>query len=275
MKTIYTLLFSLCFAFFANGQIRTYLMDCQYDATRFPSGTPWNDFFYNADQDIKDSTGNVTAHIKLSGWTQGNSSGTPSPTVPAITDFPTSTQTQDNIYSQGVGVEASILISGLNTQNQFTFKMFGSRAGVTDNRETMYVISGLNNDSASIDASNNTGNLAVVYNIKPDANGHINIVTKAGPNNNNSNKYFYLACFKILEYAGGTTSTNQISTKKSIYYSNNSIYAPESSGAIKIYSVTGSLLSKGVLQNGQYFLNLKSGIYIISLENEIKQLIVR
>lgn len=276
MKTIYFLLFSIFFAAASNAQTSTILMDCQYNATSFPSGSPWNDFLYNADQDIYDQTGALAGHIVLAGWTQGNSSGATVPTAPAINDFPSNVQIQDNIYGQGVGSKATITFTGLKPQSKYSFKIFASRAGTTENRETMYVISGLNADSASLNPASNTGEIAAIDNIQPTESGTMVMTTKAGPNNANTSKYFYLACFKISEFSqGSTTGTGILKSESKLYFNNNTLYSNLQDGPIQIYNLTGSKVSEGNLINGQFNTVLKSGLYIISTESVTKQLIVR
>ncbi len=277
MKKIYSLVFSLLLinSLSAQSVTKTVYFDCQYNATTFPSASPWNNFYYNADQDFYDSTSALAGHIKLTGWVQGNSSGTPSPTAPAVNDFPTNVQTQDNIYSQGAGVTSTILITGLNSSRVYTFTIFCSRAGVSDNRETLYTISGLNSGNAALNASSNTGNVAIISNIQPDATGTLTFTAQAGPNNNNSSKYFYLACMKMVEYDLSTGINNDIEVSKKIHYVNNVIYTDNLEGTARVFNTSGIKVAEEKINNNKFSVNLRTGIYIVSIGNINQKIAVK
>ena len=85
--------------------------------------------------------------------------------------------------------------SGVTT---YDFLFFGSRIGVSDNRETMYTASGLNSEFALLDTANNTSNVALISGIRADANGEISISVTAGPNNTSSFGFYYLG---YMEFA--------------------------------------------------------------------------
>ncbi len=89
-----------------------------------------------------------------------------------------------------------IEVAGLIPTLNYTFSFFGSRAA-TDNRETLYTVSGTNSGSAALNPSSNSTAIATVENIKPNAEGKIRITVTAGPNNPSSNGWFYLNAAKI------------------------------------------------------------------------------
>lgn len=89
-----------------------------------------------------------------------------------------------------------IEVSGLVKTLTYNFHFFGSRAA-TDNRETLYTVTGTTSGSASLNPSSNASAIATVRNIKPNEDGKIIITVTAGPNNLSSNGWFYLNAAKI------------------------------------------------------------------------------
>lgn len=266
MKKIY--LFITVFfvvATLSSQVINTCLFDFSYNAGQLQSGTGWNNVMPTADQDFIDNNSVKVGHLVSSGWTSANTSGTTAPTSPASDDFPTATQTQDNIYGQS-GAVGTITLSGLDVTKFYSFTVFGSRAGVTDNRETVYTFTGLNSRNASLDASSNTGNVAIVNNIQPTSEGVIVFTTTAGPNNNNSSKYFYLAAMKMLVSTTASGIKYNLYDGK-VYYSNNAIYSDNLMGIAKIFSLSGTRIAEGTFVDGKLNVVLQPGIYILSVGN--------
>ena len=131
-------------------------------------------------------------------WPGSNTSGTAAPGGDAA-GLP-SQATGDNLFgsleSFGGFLEPTggFVIGGLDASGQtvYDFLFFGSRMGVSDNRETMYTATGANSDFALLDTANNTDNVALLSGIQADANGEIVISVTAGPNNTNSSGFYYL-----------------------------------------------------------------------------------
>lgn len=88
--------------------------------------------------------------------------------------------------------DGQITLSNLNRSHRYDLLFYGSRRDVGDNRETVYEVTGANSGSASLNTSNNNSEVAIVTGIIPDAEGNITILTKAGPNNNTPEKFYYL-----------------------------------------------------------------------------------
>lgn len=108
-----------------------------------------------------------------------------------------------NFFGNAAGVFSGITtpqgvieVAGLLPNLTYNFSFFGSRAA-SDNRETMYTVSGINSASASINPSSNATAVATIRNIRPNANGKATISVTAGPNNVASNRWFYLNAAKI------------------------------------------------------------------------------
>jgi hypothetical protein len=77
-------------------------------------------------------------------------------------------------------------ISSLDPLLTYSFKFYASRTGATDNRETVYTVSGSVSGSAALNASNNVNSFTTVSGIVPSAGGEITISLTPGPNNNNN-----------------------------------------------------------------------------------------
>jgi hypothetical protein len=152
-----------------------------------------------------DNTGAPTGlGLLAAGFNPGsNQNGTTAPTGAAAIFDPQATR--DNMFGHtgsfgGITRPLGVLsLSGLdasgNTSYAFTF--FGSRTGVSDNRETKYEALGGNTGFALLNTANNTSEVALLGGIFPDALGNLTINVSPGPNNNNASGFFYLGALKI------------------------------------------------------------------------------
>lgn len=113
-----------------------------------------------------------------------------------------SSVSEDSFYGNTVSFNGEIQSTGgveltnLNTAEQYTITIFSSRLA-TDNRETKYVLTGSNQQSLYLNASNNT-NSVVTATMYPAFDGTIKITASPGANNNNSNGFFYLGAIKVI-----------------------------------------------------------------------------
>jgi|GEM_PF-1549657 len=130
-----------------------------------------------------------------------NTAGT---TLPSETLIFPSTATSDSFFGS-VGAHSGIIeptggfaLSGLSTSKSYTFTFFSSRTGVTDDRETMYIVSGNTIDTVYLDAANNVSNVATVSSMIPSEDGTITISVGPGPNNSNSSKYYFIGAISIV-----------------------------------------------------------------------------
>lgn len=121
------------------------------------------------------------------------------------TDFPipsdVSTQSYfgnpKGVFQNLLITESQIKLSGLDKNAPVNLCFFSSRAGVTDNRETKFIVVGDNAATVLLNASKNTTQVACASNITPDANGEITVTITAGENNNNSFGFYYLNAMRV------------------------------------------------------------------------------
>jgi hypothetical protein len=139
-----------------------------------------------------------------------NGFGTQNPD--ASLSFPT-TATRDNFFGESLEYTDStpsleptggFTLSGLDVDELYSFKIFASRMNtLNDNRETLYTVTGNTTpQTATLDASNNTSNVAAIFNVKPNASGEITIQAEKGPNNDASQdgieyNFYYLGLIEM------------------------------------------------------------------------------
>src|SRR5690606_9838727 len=149
-----------------------------------------------------------------------NSTGTSTPD--GSLPFPASA-TEDSFFGEDVPFESGGTGTGFNTEPTGAFTLFGLEAGKyysftifasraslpepADTREARYTITGSTTETATLDASNNTGEVATILNIQPDINGEITIEVEKGPANNNSFGFYYIGAMEI------TKSDNTLSSE--------------------------------------------------------------
>lgn len=224
---------------------------------------------------------------------QINGIGTQSPD--ASLPFPSSA-TRDNFFGEDVnftdGAAGSTVsneptggftLSGLTAGKYYSFKIFASRTGVTDNRETKYTITGnAGAQTATLNASENTTNVASILNVQPNGSGEITIQVEKGPNNTNSNGFYYLGAIEMTK-TDTTLSSDSFSVNGlvNIYpnpsseYINISLSLKEAARVkINLYDVNGKLVKTILNENksaGSFIKtwdrsNVASGLYILEID---------
>lgn len=197
---------SLLFTVFYFGQQLTYV---DFSNANTTSGN-WNNLVSSTVSQVGmsvnliDDTGASTGAVMsvTDSFNQINENGTTSPD--SSLPFPASA-TRDSFFGNDVLFNSALEptgkleITGLNPAKYYSFKIFASRTGVSDNREAEYSITGSSTSIGYLNASNNTTNICKLYNIFPDATGKITINVKKGPNNNNSSGFYYLGALLMIK----------------------------------------------------------------------------
>jgi len=148
--------------------------------------------------DAVDANGAPTSvDLALSGTRGLNAAGTTASSV-----YP-SFATSDNAFGS-IGLHGgyatpnmSVVLSDLDVNLQYRFVFFASRAGVSDNREAQYTVTGADSDVVYLDAANNIDTTVTTAAITPSASGEISVDITAGPNNSNSLQYYYLGVMEV------------------------------------------------------------------------------
>ncbi len=212
-------------------------------------------------------------------------------TTTAVPPFD-ATATRDNFFGENVSftdttpsleLTGGFTLSGLVIGKYYSFKIFASRMSVTDNRETLYTITGnASAKTATLDAANNTSNIAAIFNIQPNASGEITIQAETGANNTNSSGFYYLGAIEMTK-TDATLSSDSFSINGlvNVYpnptseYVNISLSLKEAARVkINIYDLTGKMV-KSILDEekpaGNFIhtwnrSNVASGIYILEID---------
>lgn len=177
-----------------------------FGAATTPSGFGWNNVVANGSTfttqiaDLVDSTGTSTGYtLDIAGFNPGpNETGVGT----VVGAFP-ATATQDNLYGttvQFVGYTTpnpTLALSNLDPSAVYDFTVFASRMGVADIRTAHYSITGANNGTAVLDASNNMSDMVHITGISPTGSGVIDISITANPDNDSSYGFMYLGVLQI------------------------------------------------------------------------------
>lgn len=206
MKKITTFLVMLAFMSFSNAQQLTY-MDFGITTNTTPGN--WNNI---AVANAASASGITLALIDSNGASTGvtltiddafntvNTGGnaSPDPSLP----FPSSAAA-DSFFGSTVTFQGALeptggfILTGLDPTKFYSFSIFASRNGVSDNRETLYTVTGLTTQTATLDASNNTDNTAEIFDIVPNVSGEITFRAEPGPNNSTSQEFYYLGAIEM------------------------------------------------------------------------------
>jgi len=201
------LLLLLLISAISYGQQYAYI-DFGNSATATPNN--WN----NVVTTMQNQTGVVVNLVDSNGATTGvtltltdsfdaiNANGTATPN--AALPFPGSA-TRDSFFGAtdagfngNVNPTGGFTLTGLNPAKYYSFSVFSSRTGVSDNRETLYTVNGATTAAQALNPSNNTANTADILNIQSNASGELTFEAKPGTNNNNGFGFYYLGALQLI-----------------------------------------------------------------------------
>lgn len=185
------------------------------------------------------------------------------------------TATSDNFFGHAVdwsttpaNPKAVFKLTGLDPTKYYSFSVFASRMGASDNREAKYSIDGrMGVVSASLNASDNSTKVANLLYLQPKENGELIFTTEAGENNNNATKFFYLGALRISKSEKPNNIKNIVNPSEiKVYYSNGSVHINEYTGLIHVFDINGKSIATGQAIFGIYPIALAKGFYIITTE---------
>ena len=158
----------------------------------------------NVDSGYRLTITNPTGVTNPVGFNGVNTNGAATLTGTALAHGYPSTATTDSLYGNDVVFSGNtvesvrLLLTNLQADEVYDLHFFASRTGASDNREGQYQVTGGNGTSTVyLNAANNTSNLASFTGITPDASQQITIDIAPGPNNTNSNGFFYVNVLEI------------------------------------------------------------------------------
>ncbi|MDD3322328.1 MAG: GDSL-type esterase/lipase family protein [Paludibacter sp.] len=260
-------------------------IDFGSNAESFLTPGNWNNISdtQSANQSLIDDMGDnsgITLKITDPFYNGYNTTGTA--TISAEASIFPGTATIDNFFGHSVvwGTVAAnplgeFVLSGLDNTKYYSFSIFASRTGVSDNREAKYTITGSTTAFTTLNSSNNTTEITEINNIQPNAQGEIIIKSEAGDNNNNSTKFFYLGAIKI-SIVDNPNAVKQISENDNIAsYSNGVLKLNNYTGIVNIYDFTGKSIKTGQTVFGQFPVTLNNGTYIIKTSTNTSKLLVK
>jgi len=169
-----------------------------------PGWNQVNDFLAGTRIGLKDNQGKEYVGLSLSiterfnGENTGGATATTTPfNMPLLVSSRSYFGNTKRAFSGLLITQSVFVLSGLDKGLTYSLCFFGSRAGVSDNRETKYTVAGTNQGQALLNTSANANNIVCVERISPDANGKITVTVTAGDNNNSADGFFYLNAARL------------------------------------------------------------------------------
>ena len=209
MKRITQVLMIIAITSFGYAQELTYI-DFGSANTGFVSEGNWNNITTNTNNEtgitanLISSTGAETNVILTvdDPFDINNTAGTQTPD--GSLPFP-ATASRDSFFGE-TGVfngntqpTGGLILSGLDPAKYYSFSVFASRMGVSDNREALYTITGSTVKTGTLNASNNETETVDINNIQPNAGGEITFRAQPGANNTNSTGFYYLGAIEMTK----------------------------------------------------------------------------
>ena len=154
--------------------------------------------------DLKDKNGNATGvSLKVMERFNGSNSNGAATTNTDL-NMPSGVSTNSffgntkAVHDGQLVVKSVIKFSGLDKNKSYSFCFFGSRTGVSDNRETSYTCKGSNEVTVLLNTANNTNKIACAEAVKPNDQGEVELTVTSGPANNNVTGFYYLNAMRIM-----------------------------------------------------------------------------
>src|SRR5690606_2077049 len=94
--------------------------------------------------------------------------------------------------------QSVIKLAGFDMSKAYDFYFFGSST-FAGSRSARYTVTGVNDESAELNASLNTSNVAYISDIQPDENGEIIVTVEAAEGNSTAQKLYYINAMRFKE----------------------------------------------------------------------------
>ncbi len=164
----------------------------------FNGGTPSMPVTYS---NLIDTNGASTQiDLVMSNWYAGSNQG--GVTTGAFDYAASATRDNAFIAREGWGSATGtsfVYFTDLTPTKIYSFTIFASRVGVSDNRETEYVLTGQNSGSATLNTANNYDQRVSISSLQPTSAGVILMQVGPGENNSSGDKFGYLGVVDLFE----------------------------------------------------------------------------
>ncbi len=255
-------------------------IDFGSNAAGFPTPGNWNNIHDHqaANVTLIDDNGDDTGMtLKITDpFYNGFNTNGPTSVSGDATVFP-GTATSDNFFghtldwgSLPANPKGVFTITGLNTQKYYSFTIFASRMGVSDNREAKYSIEAKSGIiSQTLNSSDNSTKVANITNVQSNTSGEITFTVEAGENNNNITKFFYIGALRISS-ANQPNAVKPVSNRQKmiVSYQNGTLKLDDYTGKVEVLDVGGRALTSGQAVFGYFPVHLKQGLYFVLTEKE-------
>jgi len=148
---------------------------------------------------LVDSTG-VAAPVRLEMVRRFNGANSDGTLTSAV--FPASA-TQDSLYGNTeafnglANVSPAFRLAGLDPLTSYTLAFYASRTGVSDNRETLYTVTGAAVTGITLNPVNNVDSSATLAGLIPSASGTLLVELSPTARNSNANHFIYLGAMIV------------------------------------------------------------------------------
>ncbi len=98
---------------------------------------------------------------------------------------------------EGHQITGGLTFYHMDPNTPYSFAVYASRGGASDNRETKYIVEGVVKDSANLNAAGNSDYQVRFFGIYPAADSTIVLTATTGPNNTNGSGYYYMGAIQV------------------------------------------------------------------------------
>ncbi len=159
-------------------------------------------------------------------------------------------------------------LTGMDKDIEYNFDFYSSRKGVTDNRESLFILMGATTESVTVNSASNT--TVVSSKVKPKSDGTIYLKVCAGPNNAHSNGFYYLNGMIITYDSNSAIGDVDASQACSLYPNpakNMVTFNLAQSSSVNVYTLSGKIVMQKMLEAGETSLplELSTGLYLVDI----------